>query len=318
MSVMNLADLLTTAVFSPHHPRGLLEISGSSRLDLLDRMSTNRLKQLTTGQGVATVLTSDIGRTIDRLLVYAGADAIRVLTGGDNGDNIARYLMRFVFFNDDFRMLDKSADYLVLGVYGGKSTAVLTSLGFPSELISQLPLHHWQPHPNHPSLSLHRTDPLASDSYYLILPQTESEHWQQQLTSAGAQAISPADYEQLRVQAGLPQLGHELSLDYIPLESNLWADVSFNKGCYVGQEIIARMESRGKLAKKLVQFHLPAGHTLTAGAEIMADGRAVGSLTSVAGEYGLGYLKSSVLPSPPPLTAVDYPLQLTQIYERTP
>ena len=54
------------------------------------------------------------------------------------------------------------------------------------------------------------------------------------------------------MEAGLPEFGHELGDEYIPLEANLWNDVSFKKGCYTGQEIIARMESRQKLAKRLV------------------------------------------------------------------
>ena len=59
-------------------------------------------------------------------------------------------------------------------------------------------------------------------------------------------------YDLLRIESGIPEIDHEISDEYIPLEANLWGDVSFSKGCYIGQEIIARMESRGKLAKMLV------------------------------------------------------------------
>jgi aminomethyltransferase len=77
----------------------------------------------------------------------------------------------------------------------------------------------------------------------------------------------------------------------------LWADVSFNKGCYIGQEIIARMESRGKLAKKLVQ--LTADAPLEVGSTVRANGKNAGTVTSTAvgphGAIGLGYVKTAVL-----------------------
>lgn len=310
---LDLDALKTTAVFLPQ-PHGLLEITGETRLDLIDRMSTNRVKYLTTGQGTATILTSEIGRTIDRLLLYADETRVLAVTGPNNSDNIARYLMRFVFFNDDFQMKDVSAEKVVLGVYGGEATAVLTTLGFDP---ASLPLHHWQPS-THDTLtgSLHRTDPIGDVGYFLIVPQAQSTAWADALSAAGAQAITPDVYQQLRVQAGLPQLGAELSLDFIPLETNLWADVSFNKGCYIGQEIIARMESRGRVAKKLVQFHLPDPAGVTAGTDILAGEKTAGILTSVAGSYGLGYVKTAVLNDPPTLTAANQPLQISRIFER--
>ena len=84
-------------------------------------------------------------------------------------------------------------------------------------------------------------------------------------------------YNTLRIRAGRPA-GRELSQDYIPLEVGLWDEVSFAKGCYTGQEIIARMESRGKLAKTIV--HLEMSEFIEAPAAIYYDGKLVGTLTS--------------------------------------
>ena len=119
------------------------------------------------------------------------------------------------------------------------------------------------------------------------------------LLATGLVAANEAEFELLRIESGRPRFGRELSLDYIPLETGLWDDISFNKGCYIGQEIIARMESRGKLAKQLVT--LTADSELAVGAEIMADGRKVGSVTSAAvgpdGSVALGYVKTKALES---------------------
>ena len=97
--------------------------------------------------------------------------------------------------------------------------------------------------------------------------------------SAGARPAGETAYQWLRLEAGVPEggaddqgpIGRELTEDYIPLEANLWPAVSFTKGCYIGQEIIARMESRGKLARRLV------GLRLEAPAEVGAEVRPVDS-----------------------------------------
>jgi aminomethyltransferase len=144
----------------------------------------------------------------------------------------------------------------------------------------------------------------------------DKEVIQQLLTEVGIMPIGEATFDYLRIEAGLPRFGRELMLDYIPLEANLWADVSFTKGCYTGQEIIARMESRGRLAKRLVR--LQAAGPVAAGTAITANGREVGRVTSAAagpnGSVALGYVKTGTLETPErelELTADGVPLSLT-------
>jgi tRNA-modifying protein YgfZ len=293
-----------TAVFTPH-PFGVLKISGGSRLDLINRMSTQAVNRLQAGEGAATILTSDIGRIIDRLILYATGNTVYALTGENNADFIARYLMRFVFFNDDFQLEDVSGTTAVFGVYGPQAGARLAGAGFPE---TDLPRHHWrQAEISGLTAYLHRADPVAGDGYFVLADAAEGAAIQSTLQEAGLTPANAADYEYLRIAAGLPRLGREMTLDYIPLEANLWADVSFNKGCYIGQEIIARMESRGKLAKRLVRLALAA--PAEAGAEISAGTKSAGVLTSAAagpdGVIGLGYVKTAVLDDQPPLTIGD-------------
>ncbi len=274
---------------------GMLKFTGQSRLDLLHRMSTNKINGLASGEGVATILTTDIGRIIDRLLLYASSEAVYGLTSENNADNIARYLMRFVFFNDDFHIQDLSADTAVFAVYGPQATARLVAAGFPDQA---LPLHHWRQCPvNGLTAYLHRTDPINGDGYFVMCQLPEREALWQHLVQNDLVVADEAAFDYLRIEAGRPRYGRELTRDYIPLEADLWADVSFSKGCYIGQEIIARMESRGKLAKRLVKLHLAA--PVDPGAAVLADGKQAGTITSVAegGEHvvALGYVKTAVL-----------------------
>lgn len=295
----------STTSYMITRPLGVTRIVGRTRLDLIDRMSTQRVKNLRHGQGAATILTTDIGRMIDRLLVYAGEESALALTGEENAPRIVDYMMRYVFFNDEFVMTDETAATAVLALYGTGTAAILHHMG--ALAAAELPLHHWQPsHIAGVPLTLHRTDPLAGEGYFLLVPPAHLPTVQAALAQAGVQQMEEGEFEALRVAAGWPRYGREITADYIPLEANLWADVSFNKGCYIGQEIIARMESRGQIAKRLVR--LQAAVPLTQGMELTAAGRTVGSITTAAGEQALGYVKTAALRDTIPLFAAEIPL----------
>ena len=276
---------------------GYLRFSGESRLDLLNRMSTQKVDVLKKGQGAATILTTDIGRINDRLIIYSNEDVVYGLTGAGNNDNIARYLMRFVFFLDDFQIQDVSSETAIIGLYGSEAGDAANRVYGAS---SSLPLHHWERSEiEGVPISIHRADPIGGDGYFIICQIGEKSKILSNLLAAGAVFADNDAYEYLRIESGIPLLGRELTLDYIPLEAGLRPDISFNKGCYIGQEIIARMDSRGKLAKKLVRL-LPSS-PVNAGAEIMAGEKSAGSITSASdgpnGPLALGYVKSAYLDS---------------------
>jgi tRNA-modifying protein YgfZ len=291
----------TTAVLTDRSDLGVLKFTGKSRLDLINRMSTQAVLNFQSGEGAATILTTDIGRIIDRLLLYAASDSVYALTGENNADFIARYLMRFVFFNDDFQVEDLSGKTAVFGVYGPQAAAKLAVAGFPE---TDLLLHHWrQAAVGGVTATLHRADPIAGDGYFVMCAAADRDALWPHLLNTGLAVAGADDYEFLRIESGLPRLGHELSQDYIPLEADLWTDVSFKKGCYIGQEIIARLESRNKLAKKLVKLS-PSG-PVNEGDTITTAGKTAGTVTSAAaGPHGiaaLGYVKTAVLEANTPL-----------------
>ncbi len=318
-SLNRLADAaiypnLTDGVLVDRGALGVLRFTGATRLDLIHRMSTQAVKDLHPGQGAATILTSDIGRIIDRLILAVADDAVIAVTGENNAEAIARYLMRFVFFMDDFHVQNLSANEASLGVYGAMAPACLRALGF-ADAVLDLPLHHWREMagPNGIPLVCQATDPLGGAGYLLRCAAPDKPALWSALASAGLQPVSETVFDYLRLEAGQPRFGSELTADYIPLEANLWADVSFSKGCYIGQEIIARMESRGKLAKRLTHFR--AEEPLTTGAEIVVEEKRVGTLTSTGfgprGAFALGYVKTATLETnPSALAAGRVPLTI--------
>lgn len=297
------------AVLVDHGARGLLKLTGNARLDLIHRMSTQAVKDLKPGEGAATVLTTDIGRIIDRVILYAGDEHTWLLAGDGHAEALTRYLRRNIFFNDDMQVQDLSAAMAILGVYGPQARACVAALGLDEG--KELPLHHWASPGSHAptaAYSLHRADPLGGDGYIILTPaDTVSSLLDALAAGPSLPAIDEATYDYLRIEAGQPRFGRELTLDYIPLEAGLWDDVSFHKGCYTGQEIIARMESRGKLAKRLARLR-PAS-PVAAGAAVAAAGRPVGAITSAAdgpsGPLALGYVKTTALDEGAPLAAGD-------------
>jgi len=297
---------------------GVLKFTGESRLDLLHRMSTQALEGLQGGEGAATILTTDIGRMIDRLLLYVSSNAVYAVTGEENADNVARYLMGYVFFNDDFHIEDLTDETTIFGIYGAQAQERLRSL-FGDAV--DVPLHHWRQLEVGGAVTyLHKADPVAGGGYFVMCDVEDRGTVEERLLAEGIVPAGEGAFEYLRIESGLPRFGREISEDYIPLEAGLWEDVSFHKGCYIGQEIIARMESRGRLAKQLAQLHPEA--PIAAGTEIQAGGRSAGTVTSAAdgpqGPVALGYVKSRALDGDDDatLTAGDVSLQPVPVSNR--
>ncbi|NPV67558.1 MAG: aminomethyl transferase family protein [Anaerolineae bacterium] len=297
-----------SAVLVDRRDEGRLELTDRDRLAILNRISTNAVADLPPGTGRATVLTTPIGRIIDRLVLH-NLDEERTLvrTGPGRGARVTAYLQRNVFFRDRMQIRDVTGEWAQLVLYGPRAWVIARSL---SPDLPDLALHHvYATRFGSDQLLIVAVDPPGVPAAGLIVPAARAaELWQTVLQAGGRESVRAsglAVWELLRVEAGLPGPA-ELNEEFIPLEAGLWADVSFNKGCYTGQEIIARMESRGKLARTLVTVTLSGA--ATPGAEWTVDGRRQGLLTSVAQQpdgawIGLGYVR-------PELATVGQPLQL--------
>ena len=258
-------------------PLGRLRLTGATRVDFLHRMSTNELNALEPGQGAATVLTTPTARIIDRVIVYLREADVLLLTSRGAQALVAAWLKRYIFFNDDVQVRDASGEWGMMSIYGAKAAEVASRLA--GREVTDLRLHAWQPIDDQSILA--RADPIAGDGFHLLAaaPERLRMLWQAAI-AAGAAPIGEQAFEVLRIESGRPRFARELSEAHIPLEVGLWADVSFSKGCYVGQEIIARMESRHRLAKQMIG--LRSGAPIAPASEIRLDGAVVGKVTSSA------------------------------------
>jgi folate-binding protein YgfZ len=246
------------------------------------------------GQGAATVFTTPIARIIDRTVIYARETDLLMVTSRGNQGRVYQWLRKYIFFNDDVQIKDVTAETAMVSVYGATAHQILQTVS--GEDLSGLPVHYWRTvRIAEVEVLIARADPIAGSGFHVIGEQAALTEVWQSLVANGVVPSGEETYQVLRIEAGRPEFGHELGDEYIPLEANLWAEVSFTKGCYTGQEIIARMESRQRLAKQLMGLRFESEVTLPA--TLLSDEREVGVVTSVAhspalGWIGLGYVKS--------------------------
>jgi len=279
------------AVVVQRSQEGRLRAVGRDRLDLLHRMSTNELLNLAVGEARPTVLTTPIARMVDQLWVLNRGETVLCLTGPGRATTVRRWLAGYIFYNDQVKFEDASTELGQLGLFGPGASAVAAALLAGA---AELAENHFL---DDGELLVWRGRPLVGDGYTVIAPAARLEALWAQALAAGAVPAGDDAFQMLRLEAGQPG-NAELTEDYIPLEANLWPAVDFHKGCYIGQEIIARMESRGKLARRLVGLRLAA--PVSPGAQVRAapDAPVAGTVTSAGelpgfGSVALAYLKTA-------------------------
>ncbi len=298
---------LEGAALTDEHTCGRLFMRGRDRAALLQRLSSNDIERLKPGQGVATVLTTPIGRIIDLLIVHALDDALLVTTSPGQGSAVFAHLKKNIFFNDQVTLEPAGRSHAQLSLYGPDATKLLGDLA--GTKLPDLRLHHiTELQIAETTVRIARRETIGGSSYTLFIPSDAAANIRAAIEQAGAVPLSAESFDILRVEQGIPAFGRELGQEYIPLETGLLAAVSFTKGCYVGQEIIARMESRGRLAKQLrgLRFladdqQLPAAiteHSWATPIKLLVEGKDAGDLTSVAfspryGPIGLAYVRTA-------------------------
>lgn len=259
-----------------------LSLQGASALDLVNRISTNKVIDLPLNTGKPTIFINANARVIDRAIVFQREGDVLLLGEPGRGPALHQYIQRNIFFGDDVTAQSLLDTHRQFDLHGPQAQALITAIDPALSALPVLQLAHSEI-AGHPVQIAHQKPVIGSRWSILVQNEHASEVWSALTDGSLSPAATPAGsiiYNTLRVRAGLPNVNRELSADYIPLEIALWDEVSFNKGCYTGQEIIARMESRGRLAKTLVSLKLE--HFVAAPAEVYSveTGRSAGTLTS--------------------------------------
>ena len=282
---------------------GRLQATGPDVLDLLNRLSTNAVDPLDPGAGEATVLTTNKGRIIDWITLLHPGDRTVILTSPPCAEAVSAWIDRYTII-EDVTVEDVTPATALIGVLGPAAAAVVEQVLGPSA--AELPPLGCRTVPwGAGEVLAARTDPLRVPGYDLLVDASDAVTLWDALAEAGAahgvEPIGLEAMEALRVENGLPRWGHELGDAYNPLEAGLTGSVSWTKGCYIGQEVVARLWTYHKVQKYLVglAFQADGDARPTPGAALHVGDARVGALTSVAFSpgagalLGLGYLRAA-------------------------
>ncbi|MCY3638254.1 MAG: folate-binding protein YgfZ, partial [Chloroflexi bacterium] len=228
---------------------GRLKVSGADAIDLLNRLSTNKLDDLAVGDVMGTVLTTNKGRIIDLLYVLRQDDHLLVMTGPDTCQRVAEWIDFYTFIEDVVveDVTDSAAILSLVGASVPHKFAELSDVPLFSSVSDSFG--------DIDTLVL-RTDFLGGFACDLIVAAENEEALCATLTEFGALPVGSYALELVRIERGVAGYGSELCEDYNPLEAGLIDFISFNKGCYIGQEVVARLNTYDKVQRKLARLSM--------------------------------------------------------------
>ncbi len=280
-------------------PRGILELTGADRASFLQGMVSNDVVGLAAGSTRHACLLDTTGHILADMHIHARPDMLVVETDPACLEVLSATLNKFLIM-EDVQIADVSNSYAVISVlFGVDASAEMPVLKF------------WA---SSPSL------PIVPGIDFWV-PVAEKDSAWNVLLHSGAAILSAEEAEELRVDAGIPKWGAELSPSILLPEAEMADAVSYTKGCYVGQEIVARLQARGHTNKALRQILLaedapvpPIGATLHVPEDGPEPGREIGAVTSAAASpsrggqaIALGYVRKEYFA---PGTAIS--VQITQ------
>ncbi|MGJ3254307.1 MAG: YgfZ/GcvT domain-containing protein [Elainellaceae cyanobacterium] len=272
---------------------GLIEVADADRLRFLHNQSTNDFMTLTPGQGCNTVFVTSTARTLDLVSAYALDDAVWLLTHPTRCQTLMEWMDRYIFFSDKVQLKNLTDTTVTLSLIGPKSDDLLHTLGAAS-IVGQPNASHDGVQINDVEVRIAVGSGLATPGYTLIADAEQGVLLWRSLTEAGAVPMGETVWERLRTEQGRPIPERELTEDYNPLEAGLWTAISFNKGCYIGQETIARLDTYKGVKQQLWGIRLD--HTVEPGTVITVGDDKVGVLTSITptddGVFGLAYIRT--------------------------
>ncbi len=278
---------------------GRIRLTGADRVRFLHNQTTNSIEQLNAGQGCHTVFVTSTGRTLDLASVYALSDSLLLTVSPNMGKTLYDWMDRYIFFSDKVTLTNESEQLFLFTVLGENADTVAIALGAESLIGQPLFSHKNIVVPDTSSetdteVHIAVGSDLAISGYTLWGPKEYASTVWQSLCSAGASPHTTEQWEQLRIQQGRPVPARELTADDNPLEAGLWHSISFEKGCYIGQETIARLNTYQGVKKRL--WGITLENPVAVGASITIEGAKVGKVTSLAhseaGTFGLAYIRT--------------------------
>ena len=248
---------------------GRLRLSGPDRLTFLHSQSTADLKNLAAGTGADTVFVTAQGRTIDLATVYSQGSGVLVIVSPEMSSIIKERLEKYIFPGDKVAVNDITPMTAMFSLLGPESDAVMVELAAGDIVGAPYGTHTVLGFGGKPVIAMVGGG-LPGPGYTLIVEESAAADLWRVISARGAIPMGSKAWSIARVVAGVPVPGAELTEDYNPLESGLYGAVSLNKGCYIGQETLAKVHSQGALRRELWGIDLTAPAQV--GVDVFASG----------------------------------------------
>ncbi len=291
---MNIQDILNehqvpNIWWSKSGLPGIIKTTGDDIIDLIHRLSTNNCMNVTQHIGKQTILTNEKGRIIDIITILKRKEDYLILTSSNNELQVIQWLKKFIIM-EQIRFEIVTDEYDMITVHGAQSLDCISQLLNTHDL--DIPIHSMITSMELPSRIAIRLMPIHELQFLVI--DVKDTGLLNLFESSGIAFFGESQFERERILSGMGIYGHELSESYNPLEAGLLHLIDFKKGCYIGQEVIARLDSYNKVQKRLMGFI--SQYPIVQDSIISIDAKEIGIVTSAlqSTEYtiGLAFIRS--------------------------
>lgn len=293
--------------------RGLIEITGRDRATWLHNFVTNAVTTLRPGDGVYAFALNAKGRIVFDCNILAGPETIQLDVERSHVATAMTHLNRHII-TEDVALTDLSNAFARVALLGPGGAEILAKLGTADAPAMTQLQHATMPLAGRTRAFVRHDFAGVFGAELWIETRDAQACWRELLRvgkAAGIRPVGLAAVQTLRIEAGIPWLGQDIDEDVLPAETlQTERGISYVKGCYLGQEIVERMRSRGALARQLTGVRIDGNTLPDVPARIQVDGTDAGRLTSachsphVGGIIGLGYVKTSLNGPGKPVTVV--------------
>lgn len=280
-------------------PRSTVILSGPDRAAFLHNFCTQDIKQLQPGKATEAFVTTHQARVLAWIQVAALSDRLIVTAESDLGTKLAAHLERY-HISEAVEVQDATAAFVSRFVAGPSAAAMLGS-ALERDALVLPPDHVEETGPDRLRGTVLRLDWFGGPGYFVILPREGAQEFDQRLQALGVVAGDATTWNDFRVRHGVPAYGADIDETNLPQEVNRTGRaISFTKGCYLGQEPVARIHALGHVNRLLLPLRL-RGESLDSstwsGAKLQANGQDAGQVTSFGrdpdgdGWLALGYVR---------------------------
>ena len=258
--------------------RAKISLTGGDRVRWLNGIVTNNVRDLAIGHGVYAFLLNAQGHIQADLYVFQRGESLLVDAELSQRDKILQWFDHYIIA-DDVEVTDISDKLTAVGLTGPESRAVLERAGIAVPDLGYLQFVDTQW--NGATCTVLHSGEEAKDSWQVWIDPAHVGVLQEALLKAGAKPVGAAALNLFRISRGIPQFGQDIRERDLPQETGQARALNFTKGCYLGQEIVERIRSRGAVHRNFIAFTVE-GRLPEAGAKIQAEEKEAGEITSSA------------------------------------